>query len=74
MESPKDNYVFFNDEWNGIWVKDSPREVEIKELSRVNGPWINVEHFWFEQMFKGVITKEEYNLKIKNKNDSKHTK
>lgn len=62
----EDTTQYFNDEWNSTWITDPPRKVEIKELKRTNGPWINVEHFWFEQMFKGVISKEDYNLRIKN--------
>lgn len=52
---------------SGIWISDPPKKVEIIEMERTNGPWINAEHFWFDMYVQGKLSKEELELRLKNK-------
>ena len=65
LESKSINdYVYFNDEWNGQWVNDPKKEIEIKEVGN-KFQWINPVHWLYEMYFMGKITREELNIKLK---------
>ena len=65
-EDIKNNsFVYFNDEWNGIWLKDPKKDIEIKEIDK-SFKWFNIEHWLFEMYYTGKISKQELELKLKN--------
>ncbi len=51
---------------SGIWINDPPKKVEIIEMEKTSN-WINVEHFWFDMYAQGKLSKEELELRLKNK-------
>lgn len=50
-----DDFVYWNDEWNGQWIKD-PKKFQ----------WINPVHWLHEMYIMGKISKEELEIKLKN--------
>lgn len=62
----EDNTQYYNDEWNGKWIKDPKKEIEIIDIKDDN-KYINKTHFLYEQYSKGIISKKQLeNNLIKN--------
>jgi len=31
----EDNIQYYCDEWNGVWIKDSPKNIKLKEIEKL---------------------------------------